>query len=726
MFTNVTSNYNEKNDTWTFRGNFGIGFKAYIDNYVLGKKKSVQLFRNYSFSEITIDSFFLLELSIITRMIIDGKLKYSSWVNHKTLKNLLEVILKDTWLNPNEYNGFSKFTLNMKKIDETMAVKPLEFQKALYTRYEEVKNILGYNGMLLDVMTGGGKTYLGLSLAEALESEYIIMVTMKANMETVWLDTLINDKKENYFYKKKVNREDVFMSLDAYKNKSYNGERFVLFNYEALDKIFQILPYIRGKKTTIIIDEAHNFTSLNSNRKNNLVKFCKESNSKDVLLLSGTPIKSSNLDMMPYLELIDPKFNPVVSARYKKLYGSPNHILKMCVPIRYGNMSVKIEKEVLNLAPIEYSTIVVNLKDGDKYTLKSIKEDMITYINFRIKELEDNIPKFKEEYDRLLDQVRLKSGLPNQAWADYAKNFKLINEYYEKRQLMFHTDLIKNVNEFERVIILPNLKGDDKLKFREAAVVLKYPMLKVRGEVLGKVVLGARIECHKEMAEAINYEILNSTVAKSIIMSSYVDVCEAAFNKTKKQGFNPVKIYGDETKNQTANITRFIEIDNVDPAIGTYPSISTGHHLVVADLVMLMDLPFRTYTLDQALARVWRMGQKNIVHALYLKLDTGEEYNINSRNIDILKWAKDAVEEITGNTIKGLDFDKGKEIASELESGLQNDVKGDWEFTESASLLSSNFMDWLSGLESDSDLTSGLESDLMNSIIQSENNIISW
>ena len=142
-----------------------------------------------------------------------------------------------------------------------------------------------------------------------------------------------------------------------------------------------------------------------------------------------------------------------------------------------------------------------------------------------------------------------------------------------------------------------------------------------------------------------------------------------------------------------------IEDNKSDPAIGTYKSISTGHHLVVADLVLLMDVPFRTYVLDQAIARVYRMGQKNIVHILYTKLDTGEDYNINSRNIDILKWAKDAVEEITGNTIKGLDFDKGKEIANDIAAGLENDVKGDWEYTQSAVLLNSNFMDWLAGLE---------------------------
>ena len=1068
MFTNVSHNYNEKNDTWTFRANFGIGFKAYIENYVMGKKKSDQLFRSISFSEITIDSFFLLELSVLVRMILDGQTKYSSWVNHKSLKSLLDVILKETWLNPDEYNGLSKFELNIKRMNDYMAVSPMDFQMALYSKYEEVKNILGYNGMLADAATGVGKclsldsliripngwkemrdikvgdeviskdgsktivtavypqeklkdmyritfedgrsvkctedhlwkvyhpkyvrsshpdchdgskvitteelikfksygssdsrryyidlpdseqnedkkyfidpyilgcilgdgsisgktigltisspsviermmlklkpgykiirypsrkdyeysltvdrdsetyksktnlfkqnneytlalraldlmgktaldkfipkrylngstaqrlellrglmdtdgcvgkngdlsystsslqlakdiqylirslgglakikskipfythngerkqgnvnyiigirmknplsivtrpekraerlketnqysnglklriakieylgkeeaqcisvdhpsrlyvtndyivthnTYMGLSISEAIESDFVVMITMKANMETVWLDTLINSNKKEYFFKKPISREEVYLSTDAYKNKVYSGQKYILFNYEAIDKLLMVLPYIRHKKTTILVDEAHNFTSLNSNRKNNLVRFCKESNSKDILLLSGTPIKATSLDMMPYLELIDPKFNPVVAARFKKLYSSPNHILKTCVPIRYGTMSVKIEKEVLNLAPIEYSTVVVNLKDGDKYTLSNIKTEMQNYITFRIKELEDNILHFKDMYNKLLDKAKASLNISAKAWIDYENNFKLVNDYYQKRQLMFHADLIKNVNEFEKAIILPVLKGEEKQNFREAAVVLKYPMLKVRGEVLGKVVLGARIECHKEMAKVLNYEILNSTSAKSIIMSSYIDVCEAAYDATKKAGFNPVKVYGDETKNQTANISKFIEDEKSDPAIGTYKSISTGHHLVVADLVLLMDVPFRTYVLDQAIARVYRMGQKNIVHILYTKLDTGEDYNINSRNIDILKWAKDAVEEITGNTIKGLDFDKGKEIANDIAAGLENDVKGDWEHTQSAVLLSSNFMDWLAGLE---------------------------
>jgi hypothetical protein len=88
-------------------------------------------------------------------------------------------------------------------------------------------------------------------------------------------------------------------------------------------------------------------------------------------------------------------------------------------------------------------------------------------------------------------------------------------------------------------------------------------------------------------------------------------------------------------------------------------------------------------------------------------------------------------EEITGNTIKGLDFDKGKEIANDIAAGLENDVKGDWEYTQSAVLLSSNFMDWLAGLEDNNNSmeTEDIKEDsglLSDGCIPKEKSHINW
>lgn len=654
----TTMEFDAPRGLYTFRGMFGVNFRGFIRNTVLGDKKANLLFRELSFKEIVIDSFFLLELREILERITTGEYGFTSWVNVKALQELLDIIQTKTWISPNNsLEGEVRFVLNRERINKVFATPPRDFQEIFYDTYERVKNDLEYKGLLTDAATGTGKTYMGLSIAEGCDADIVLIIAMNANLETTWLKTIVED--EDGFYREKNKREDVYTASDYYSGKPYNGQKFILFNYEAIDKLNTFIGKYSRSNIVLVVDEVHNFTSLSSSRRENLLSLVNISKTKNAILLSGTPIKASALEIIPYLEIIDPKFNKTVEARFKKLYSSPNYILKQCIPIRYGQISVKIEKAVLELKPIEFKTIEIKLANGEEYTLKSIKEKMVAYIDKRSKELADNLDLYINTYNVLVDKARKSSALPVSAWIEYENNFKLVGEYYEKRQLMFHTDVIKATNDFEKTIILPVLKGEEKDKFKEASVILKYPMLKIRGETLGRIVLGARIECHNDMASHFDYSILNSTMAKSIVMTSYVKIAETVIDRCKKQGFNPVGVFGDNTKLATKLINSFIDDKDVDPLVGTFKSISTGHHLVVANLVLLMDLPFRTYLLDQALARVHRMGQKEDVIAIYTKLDTGEEYNINSRNIDILKWAKNAIEEITGNAIKGLDFDKG-------------------------------------------------------------------
>jgi SNF2 family DNA or RNA helicase len=70
----------------------------------------------------------------------------------------------------------------------------------------------------------------------------------------------------------------------------------------------------------------------------------------------------------------------------------------------------------------------------------------------------------------------------------------------------------------------------------------------------------------------------------------------------------------------------------------------------MADTLILLDVPFRAHILEQAIARVWRIGATTQAKVHYLKLDTGTEPNITDRTFDILAWAKSEVEAITGVT----------------------------------------------------------------------------
>lgn len=655
MLNMVKTSYDKTNNRYTFFGMFGVYFTGFMRNNILSEGKMKKLFVSISNNVITIDSFFLIELREIVLEIIEKQDKYTYSVNVKTLKNLLNELSKNTWLSNDTEHSFK---LDRKHMKEVLDVPPKDFQEPVYEQYEYKKNVLKNKGLLLDMGTGTGKTYTSISTMIGAKVDIQIYIVMNKNLDGVWFNTLGNNS--DGFFKEKIDRKTILTSEDYSNSKVYKDETIILFHYEALDKLLEIVKHFKGKKVGIVVDEVHNFTSQN-NRYENLLELCIETESEDIVLMSGTPIKGSSLEFISYLEILSKGFNPKVKKRYKELYSSPNYILKRSMQVRYQSTSVKIKKEVLDLPDVEYRTIDVTLLNGNYYTLTNVKKLMKAYLENRMQEIEDNLDTYYDNYKELLEKaIKLN---PNANWSKYYLDFEKIKKIYKDNQLMFNLDLMREINDFEKLNVINFLTTEEKNRFKECTIILKYPLLKVRGEVLGNVVLKMRIECHREMASVINYEnIINSTLGKTIIMSGYIDIVKEAEDKVKEKGFKPVGIYGSETKNINTLIDKFINVEEANPLVGTYPSISTGHHLVVANIVLLLDLPFRTYLLDQAIARVNRMGQTRHVTAIYTKLLTGEDYNLNSRNIDILKWTRDAIEEITGHPVVGMDFEMGQNL----------------------------------------------------------------
>jgi hypothetical protein len=644
---------------YTFKGNFGGRFITTMADKIIPLKKMNSLFKKISNSEITIEAFFMLELhTIIKTMLEDDKIWYK--INKKALANLMVKITTETWFRPDEMIEYT-YSLDMDRVNKNIALKFKDYQFAMFKRYEYLKNKLGYQGMLLDVATGGGKTLMALALAEGVRADKVFIVTIKQNLQTTWVDALLDYDSSYYYFKDKVDPKDVYTVDDYSKGKPYNDAKYIIFNYEALDKLNGLLDKIKYSNPAIVIDEAHNFVSLKSNRREELIKLVEKTRSLHRSPLSGTAVKDSPLDMAIYIELLDPRANKDSIRIYREVYGSPNKLLKTIAPIRYGDLSIKVEKHELKLDPIEYITLDVAIPNPERYTLANIKAEMVKYFDVRTKELYSNEDKNRKRFNDIISSVRKTSNLTNEIWEHYLRNHIEVRKLYDRNEIYLNPSLAKEVSSFEESAIIPRLNKNEKDEFKDLTVTLKYPVLKVRGEVLGRVVLQARINCHKEMAERIDYSILSSTLNKSVIMSSYVPVCESARDNLVKQGFKPIEIYGNFTKDQDSRIRAFKNDPDIDPLVGTYKSISTAHHFTVADMILLLDTPFRTYTLDQAIARAWRTGQKNQVKIIYTRLNIKED-NINSRNIDILKWAKSMVEEITGNDISYLDFDKGKSI----------------------------------------------------------------
>lgn len=168
------------------------------------------------------------------------------------------------------------------------------------------------------------------------------------------------------------------------------------------------------------------------------------------------------------------------------------------------------------------------------------------------------------------------------------------------------------------------------------------------GEALGKVMTRRRIECFKSMAREIDFdEAIDSTTLKTVVFTSFVEVAEVVYERMQIDR-EPLRVYGQYTKDLAATVKMFGENQLTNPLIATYASLSTAVPLVMANTEILIDLPFREYTLNQAISRVHRIGNTTGTFIYKFTIGDGFPENVVSRGFDIISWAKGQAEEITG------------------------------------------------------------------------------
>lgn len=624
---------NEKTGVITISCNFGFSFKGQVRRTIGNEDKLKALFVKLGLMEIEFYSFFTFEIIELMKKIIKTKYPYN--INIASIEKVIELLNN---LTNREGDNF----LNLKRVEDTMEFKIMKHQEPIFERYEFFKKNLNYRGMLIDAGPGTGKTFSSLALAEALNSDRVYIVCPLPTVKNVWENSL---RGAGLVYKE---QQDCMVLKDT---THYNGERFVIIHYEALEKAIDIFKDKNHglNQITVIVDESHNLASSISKRTSLCLEFINMVKANDVFCLSGTPLKSSFKELGVIFSMIDSKFNGPVESRFYKLYKSPNQFLADILTKRYQGASVKIEKDSIELEQPITNYVNIKLKDGDKYTLKNIRVALRDFVNKRLKEIEDASEEIVTNYTTLVEKAYGNSGnnfpLSKRIW--YEQSVHKIREN-QKGCVFLFPELLKEVNDYENELA-SYLDGKDKKDFMEYKTLYKYPMLKIQGEALGLIITGARIQCHADMATALRYNtILNSTTKKTLIFSSYVNVCKSAELKAKKEGYSPIGVYGETVGDLVKNVKKFSEDKKINPLVTTYKALSTGVPLIAANVVICLDLPFRMYMYDQAISRVWRLGQDKQVFIYILSLDTGNEPNINSRNVDIITFFKEEIEKITG------------------------------------------------------------------------------
>lgn len=592
---------------------------------------NVHMFNRTGSSKFSFNKFFAIEMVYMLQTIHDK----SSLIRQRVIDKIITELMENTWL-ANTLREDLPAPLDLSKLNQ-LQVRMYDSQDRFLAAYNDIVPAYGLKGYMLAAPPGTGKTITAIALSVCCDSEITFVVSPNNATHEVWETDII----------KAVKKPGKIWFSDSGQTPPTDA-RWYVCHYEGLAKLVDNIRQFRGRKINLILDECHNFNDPDSVRTNHLVRLCKELDIKDILFQSGTPWKAMASELIPFLRCVDPLFDENSEGRFRKIFGVSVARAVDIVSHRIGIISFKIDKsEVVKGAP-EDKDVLVKIPNPTPFLLESIKQEMKTYITQRLKYFSDNKTKYLDQYWKVIEQHKamLRTPAEKQEFDKYQRIAKMISNTYDLYQLGAE---MKFCNNYEKRVIMPPLSPLGKKEFHEAKSVYKYVHLKVRGEVLGRIVGKRRMQVQLEMIPHSGIpNIIDLAESKTLIFTDYVEVVDATFDYLSGLGYQPLKVYG-ETNHDLADIRkRFTDDPKINPVIATYKSLSTAVPMIMANTEILTNQPFRAYLREQAVSRVFRNGQPFQTYIWNTLLDTGKEPNISTRSKDILEWSKDQVEMMLG------------------------------------------------------------------------------
>lgn len=617
-YSSVTEQGNKYIITW---------FPVYQFAKDLGKEYKTSKLKNlfqasgfsiWGYRTIMVHKFFIPELIYLLR-----KFSYPS--------SLINTILENTWMSKSK----RVTKIDISQISNFMpSVTLKDYQKKFIEEYSEMKDLFQLRGLILSFDQGLGKTMTALATMLALKKEKVIIVAPKTILYTVWqkhINTYIKDKS-------------CYVTGDKDFNEDYD---YYIYNYESMDKLESLKSMFTNYNTGIILDESHNFLK-KSQRTVNALSLINDIKCKDTLLLSGTPLKSAGSEIIPMLLMLDNLFDMEALDIFKRTFGMNTTLASDIMHARLSQiMYRKVKEEVLSLPKKTEEVIKVKISNGDKYTIEKVKEECIKYAKDRTEYHRSKIQEYIRDYNECINWIKQNTDIPNtKEFTQYEKDIKFLMNVVFSTHDKRHIEIAVRVNDYEKNIIYPALPNELKKKFTNSKTAVKYLPLKVRGEVIGNFLTNLRKEMTSSMVKEVDFAgIINKSVKKTIIFSSFIDSVEVAYNHIKTLGFKPLLLHGSHGDAKSA-VEEFTKDIKVNPLISTTQMLVTGVTLTVANTIVFLNKPFRYTDYLQASDRIHRIGQDTDVFILTIILDTGSKGNLSTRMEDIMEWSRDGFETI--------------------------------------------------------------------------------
>ena len=599
-------------------------------------------------------------------------------VSRRLVIELIEKLKTETWLksvyvekhdNIVDFTQLSKFT-----------VQPLPHQRQYMEFYNDVVPKYKLKGHLLSAGVGVGKTLNSLFLMECLKCDTIVCIVPKNSLENVWAKTLSECFKN-----------PVSFWVSSRMKPLDKGYRYYVTHYENLGNMVEFFKGEGSKlgKVGIILDELHFLNEIKSNRTQKYLELVGPTclNSQNILAMSGTPIKAMATELIPTLRALDPMFVGKAEEIFLNVFGKSTLRALDIISHRLGFMAYRVDKADVVPLDITRWTIQVPLKNGNEYTLDTVRMKMRDYVRERMEYYRKNEALYHDHYFAgiaLYEKWLFTSGSNTEKaqYQTYQDYIKTIRKGFDAKMMKVESVYC---NAFEKNNILPHLEGDFKKNFKKAKSVYKYVELTILGEALGLVLAKIREQCNIDIALGIENavmsnnatnekyivsvsDLINDATKKTIFFTNFVGVVSTLEERLKSLGFKPLVVYGDTNKDLPKITKEFAENPDANPLIATFQSLSTAVPLTMANRVVMLNNPWRPHDYVQAESRAARLGQDSPVSVIDVFLDTKGVPNVSTRSKEVLDWASENVAAMLGVKVdveqistESIDVDEVKE-----------------------------------------------------------------
>lgn len=610
---------------------------ADIERVWKSKRITNGLFIELNSRSFTIHKFFALEVWFIMDTLMQSPKVYTDTM---TLQSIRDKLRTGTWLKDADGSDEHESRINLKNLKRIKAT-PLPHQLSWVKDIDRKTKGLHLSGLLAFHDPGTGKTWTGIMTSLVVDADMTLIVSPKNAVDyeaEVWEKTIVDGFKKPVKYWKSTSG-----------TMPKGDEEFLICHYGFLKKLLPLIKMFKKKKRFCIwVDESHNFNELSAARTRILIDISRESGAYLTNFASGTPFKMLGSEVVPILRMIDPLFTPGAEKAFLGIFGATKGRALDILARRIGRVRHRVEKKSVVDVAKNYIEHKIIIPDPTPYLVETVKQDITQFVRDRVVYYSDKLQeyefKFRGYWARYYQTV--KPGPDKQAADTY---LQFVNKMHKRFNMDDDIDKMKYCKNYEKNNILPFLPAPERKEFKHVVAVYKYLILVIRGEALGRVLLRRRVECFKAMVRhAALEQFVKRSRKKTLIFSSYVAVVNEINDHLKDKGFDPAVVTGETNSDFERIIGKFKTSPDVNPAIATYPSLSTAVPVTEASTIIMMDLPYREYIRDQAISRLDRKGQDGPVVVVTCILDTGLEDNLSTRTEDILETSKIMVDRMLG------------------------------------------------------------------------------